>query len=458
MCGMSSSFFSSGEYCDRLPRRNLIQAGLGGLFGLSLPTLLGLQTRSIQAQSLQTQSGNGLATRERSVIFVALAGGPTQHETYDPKPDAPREYRGPFGVSATTLPGISFSDRMPRQAAIADRLAILRAVQHESGSHTSGSHFTQTGYYLQNPQTVDNEMPCIGSLVARVRGTRNGMPPFVSIRGALRYGRAAWLGSGYDPFVISSDPAARDFKVPNLNLVDGLTLDRLQDRERLLAGFDAGRKYYDRQATAGALDRFTRQAFETVGTDRVRQAFDLQREAEPTRQSYGMNSFGQGLLLARRLAERGVPFVSVNSGGWDNHGAKVCGFTLEESLRKRGPMFDSGIAALVTDLYQRGLDRDVLLICMGEFGRTPKVNNEAGRDHWGPLMSVLVSGGGLEVGQIVGGSDRHGGYPIDRPYRPENVLAMIYRHLGINPELTFADANGRPRYLLEERGLIRELL
>jgi len=302
-------------------------------------------------------------------------------------------------------------------------------------------------------------MPCIGSVIARVRGTnRVEMPPFVSIRGPLRYGRAAWLGSSYDPFVISGDPAGDDFEVPNLNLVDGLTLARLGDRRRLLADFDAGRKIYDRQATANALQGFTRQAFETVSTERVRRAFDLQREADPTRQSYGMNSFGQGLLLARRLVERGVPFVSVNSGGWDNHGAKVCGFTLEESLKKRGPRFDQGIASLVKDLYQRGLDRQVLLVCMGEFGRTPKINNEAGRDHWGPLMSVLISGGGLQVGQIIGASDRRGGYPLDRPYRPENVLAMIYRHLGINPEITLADANGRPRYLLEERGLIRELL
>ena len=206
------------------------------------------------------------------------------------------------------------------------------------------------------------------------------------------------------------------------------------------------------------MDQYTRQAYETVTSGRVRRAFDLSDEDQKTRELYGMNRFGQGLLMARRLAQNGVPFISINSGGWDNHGAKVCGFTLEDSLRKRGPSFDQGIAGLVTDIYQRGLDEKILVVCMGEFGRTPKVNSEAGRDHWGPLMSILISGGGLKVGQVIGASDSKGGYPSESPYRPENVLAMMYRHLGIDPGMTLIDSSGRPQYLLEERNLIRELI
>lgn len=438
------------KFCDGVTRRDMIRAGVSATGALSLPGIMKLQAAS------GAVPGDGT---NNSVIFVEMAGGPTQHETYDPKPSAPKEYRGPFGVIDTRLPGVQFSELMVRQAEVSDRLALVRSVHHKTGSHTIGSHLVQTGYYLQNSGNRDNDMPCIGSVVAKIRGANApAMPPFVSIPSRMRYGRAAWLGKSYNPFETGGKLATKNFKVPNLELISGINTDRLNDRRRLLTSFDAARKIIDNRGFATAQDSFIRQAFEMVTTNKVRDAFDLGREKQSTRELYGMNEFGQGLLLARRLAERGVPFVSVGAGGWDNHGQKVCGYTLEQSLNKRGPNFDRGVAALVTDLYRRGQDRNILLVCMGEFGRTPKVNSEAGRDHWGAVMTVLISAGGLQVGQVIGASDSKGGYPIAAPYGPHNVLAMIYRHLGIDPLLTFSDPAGRPRYVLEERGLIRELL
>lgn len=437
------------DYCDGVSRRSLIQAGLAGSFGLSMADL----------QRLQAEQGSSKDYGEHAVIYVFMGGGPTQHETYDPKPAAPAEYRGPFGVVRTTHAGICFSEYMTRQAQVTDRVSVIRSIQHNSGSHTSGTHYAQTGYYLREPNTKLNEMPNVGSVISRVRGANHpAMPPYVSLEGRLRYGDAAWLGGAHNAFTIDADVSQPTFKIPSVDLLEGITLDRLADRRKLLEGVDAKRRFYDRRGTADALDKFSRQAFETVSSGRVRTAFNLSEEDHKTRDLYGMSRFGQGLLLARRLAERGVPFISINSGGWDNHGAEVCGFTLEDSIKKRGPHFDQGIAGLVTDLYQRGLDRKILIVCMGEFGRTPKINQEAGRDHWGALMSILVSGGGLKVGQVIGASDSKGGYPIESPYRPENVLAMMYRHLGIDPAMTLQDANGRPRYLLEERAFIKELI
>ncbi len=438
------------DHCDGITRREVIRAGMAATGALSLPGIIELQAAHRNSESERSNN---------AVIFVEMAGGPTQHETYDPKPKAPREFRGPFGVINTTLPGVQFSELMSLQSRVTDRLALVRSVHHKTGSHTIGSHLVQTGYYLQNSSSGDNDMPCMGSVVAKVRGANTpAMPPFVSIPSSMRYGRAAWLGKSFNPFETGGKLTSKNFQVPNLELIKGISTSRLSERRRLLDGFDSTRRILDNRGFATAQDDFTRQAYEMVTTSSVRDAFDLKREDQATRDLYGNNEFGQGMLLARRLAERGVPFVTVGSGGWDNHGQKVCGFTLEQSLNKRGPNFDRGVAGLVTDLYRRGLDQKILLVCMGEFGRTPKVNSEAGRDHWGAVMTVLISGGGLQMGQVIGASDSRGGYPIASPYGPNNVQAMIYRHLGIDPSLTFPDPAGRPRYILEERRLIRELI
>lgn len=442
---------TSKEFCDGISRRGLIQAGLGGFIGLSMPELLRL--RAASAAGAAATAGDSPDT---AVIYLEQAGGPTQHETYDPKPSAAVEYRGPLGAVPTTLPGVAFCELMSKQAAIADRLAVIRSIHHRSSSHGTSSHMTQTGYYLNDNQNRNNEMPCIGSYAMRIRGANaKGVPAFVSIPQSMRYGRAAWLGKGNNPLETSRSADDKRFEVPNLTLLSGIDQERLTDRRNLLSGFDAARRIVDNHGAAQATDEFTRQAFEMVTGDAARRAFAIDEEDDATRDRYGRNSIGQNILLAKRLVERGVTFVTVRVntlGSWDDHGG------IEKRMRAKGPALDQAIASLVTDLYETGLHQKVMVVAMGEFGRTPRINKSAGRDHWGRVMSVLMSGGDLKVGQVVGASDSSGGVPVESPYRPENVLAMLYRHLGIDPSLTFHDNAGRPRYLLETRELINELV
>ncbi|MDA0588629.1 MAG: DUF1501 domain-containing protein [Planctomycetota bacterium] len=435
------------QFCDEISRRGLIQAGLGGVIGLSMPELLRLRASAAE------ENGTKLDT---AVIYLELAGGPTQHETYDPKPNAPAEYRGPLDSIETALPGVRFSQYMEKQAAIADKLAVIRSIHHDSGSHGTSSHMTQSGYYLSDRQVRDNEMPCIGSVTARLRGANaEGVPPFVSIPRLMRFGGAAWLGKGFNPFETGKSADAKDFQVPNLTLLNGLTSDRLADRRGLLSGFDSAKRIIDNRGAAEATDDFTRQAFDMVTGDAARAAFDIEAETVETRDRYGRNPLGQDILLARRLVERGVTFVTVRAntkGSWDDHTG------IADRMKAKGPFIDQGIAALVSDLYETGLAEKVMVVAMGEFGRTPRINKNAGRDHWGQVMSVMMSGGNLKVGQIVGASDSNGAVPAERPYRPENVLATLYHHLGIDPQLTFNDRSGRPRYILERRNVVHELV
>jgi hypothetical protein len=437
----------STEFCDGISRRGLIKAGLGGLIGLTLPELLQLRSEAAEASG---------SKQDTAVIYLELAGGPTQHETYDPKPMAPAEYRGPLSTVSTRLPGIHFSEYMSQQAQVADRLAVIRSIHHDSGSHGTSSHMTQTGYYLRDRQNRENEMPSAGSIAARLRGpNQDGMPAFASLPSSMRFGRAGWLGKGFNPFETGKSANTTNFQVPNLTLLSGMTTDRLDDRRALLSGFDASRRIIDNRGAAEATDDFTRQAFEMVTGDSARSAFDISEESAATRERYGQNPIGQDVLLARRLVERGVTFVTVRCstlGSWDDHTG------VADRMKAKGPGFDQAVAALVTDLYESGLAEQVMLVAMGEFGRTPRVNKSAGRDHWGQVMSVLMSGGNLRVGQVIGASDSTGAVPADSPYRPEHVLAMLYRHLGIDPQTTFQDNSGRPRYVLERRDLIPELI
>lgn len=429
---------------DRYPRRHLLHAGLGGMVGLSLPTL-----RRLQAESAL----DGAPAGKAAVIYVELAGGPTQHETYDPKPLAPVEVRGPLRAIPTTVAGIEFSELMAAQARIADRLAIIRSVTHNSGSHETSAHLAQTGWYLRNNQSRQNEMPCVGAIAAHVRGrSAPGLPAFVAIPRGMRFGGPAWLGAAFAPYETVNDANKAPFKVPNIGLARGLTPERLADRQGLLAELDRARRLHDTQGTTAAMDTLAAEAFEMLTGEGARKAFDIDKERGAIRDRYGRNPIGQSMLLARRLVEHGVMFVTVRVPGWDDHK------DIEKSMRGKGPRYDQAIAALVSDLVERGLDRDVLVVAMGEFGRTPKVNKTAGRDHWGRVMSVLMAGGGLRMGQVVGATDSTGAAATASPYRPQHVLAMIYRHLGIDPAMTLEDNAGRPWHLLAERGLIGELV
>lgn len=431
------------DCCDRVSRRNALKVGLLGLGSLSLADLLRLRADA----AAKPAAGDGA-----SVIYIELAGGPSHFETYDPKPDAPAEYRGPLSSVATKIPGARFSQYFTQQAKIAEKLAVIRSVWHPNGSHETSAHLTQTGYYLRDRQNRENEMPCVGAIAARVRGANaEGVPPYVAIPRVMRAGDAAYLGKGNNPFETGGDPSKKGFKVNNLALVKNMSLDRLADRRHLLTSLDSVQRIADARGASGAIDQFTEQAFEMVTGPRAREAFDIEREPDKVRKAYGNHVTGQSLLLARRLVEAGVTFVTVRVGGWDDHQQ------IASKIKAKAPAYDQGVAALVRDLHDRGLDRQVLVVAMGEFGRTPRVNRTAGRDHWGSAMSVLLAGGGLRTGQIVGATNSKGETPIESPYRPENVLAMLYRHLGIDPHATFNDFSGRPRYVLEEAGLIGEL-
>ena len=438
--------------CDRVSRRNFLSAGTLALGGLTLADLLRLQ-----ASAGESGSGKPAKRHAASVIFIEMAGGPSHFETYDPKPDAPAEYRGPLRSIATSLPGVRFCESLPRQAKLAKRLAVIRSIHHDSSAHETSAHLTQTGYYLRDRQNRENEMPSAGSVTAMLHGpNRPGVPAYVAIPRVMRSGSAAYLGPGFNPFETIADPGKPKFEVNNLSLVKGMSLQRLDDRRHLLTALDRTRRdvdaLVDRKGHAAAVDQFSEQAFELVTGKRARQAFDIDREDPRSRDRYGRNSTGQSMLLARRLVEAGVSFVTVRVGGWDDH------VDLAKKLRPRAADFDQAVAAILGDLYERGLERQVMLVAMGEFGRTPRFNKKKGRDHWGSVMSVMMAGGGLKVGQVVGASNRKGEVPAESPYRPENVLATVYRHLGIDTAQTFDDLAGRPRYVLEERGVIKELV
>lgn len=416
--------------------------------GVALPSLLAARSAA---------RSTGQRVNDTAVIQIWLGGGPSQFETYDPKPDAPAEYRGMFGAISTRLPGVQICDVLPRHAEVLDRAAILRSVYHNSGDHDAGMYFCVTG------KTTKNH-PATGSYVSRLRGANQpGLPAYVHLGFQpvtnlvfVPNFKASYLGGGYDPFYITDDPSEAKFQVPNLTLADGMTIDRLGNRRALLARFDRLRRKQDRSGAMQALDQFDRAAFEMVTGAAARNAFDLSQEDEATRARYGQHRWGQSCLLARRLVEAGVTFVTVNfdphSFSFDQHA------NIERGMRSAGPRMDAAIPSLIEDLYQRGLDRQVLLIVWGEFGRTPMINTAAGRDHWGQVMSVLISGGGLRMGQVIGSSNAKGEVPKDRPLTPYDVLAVMYRHLGIDPTTTFTDHAGRPQPLLNEGTVISELI
>lgn len=425
-------------------RRTLLKSGCLTLGGFSLGEILRLRAASAQTGELPENT---------AVIFVMLGGGPSQFETFDPKPEAPVEYRGPFGPIATSVAGVRFCELLPQLAASMNNLAIVRSVHHEQASHIA-MHIIETGYDLRNSaNSRTGEMPSVGSVVSRVRGRNpSGIPGYVAMPRLFAYAGPHWLGSEHQHFAVRDDPNADDFKVDNIELNEKLDLQRLQDRRSLSNRLDRLEQVRDLAGDADALDAFSQQAFDLITGDKAREAFAIDQEPDTLRDRYGRNSLGQRMLLARRLVEAGVPFVKVRMGDWDDHEK------LPDRIPQRALMFDTGLSTLLDDLRQRGMSRNVLVVAMGEFGRTPRVNAKAGRDHWPAVNSVLLAGGRFQMGQVIGSTDAKAARVSDAPYRPQNVLAMVYHHLGIDPARTFPDYSGRPRYVLEERRRIRELL
>jgi hypothetical protein len=415
-------------FCDGISRRNFLQLGAFGA-GLTLADMLKLQAA--------TPAGRTGATRAKSAIMIYLPGGPSHMDMYDLKPEAPAEFRGEFKPIATNVPGVQISEHFPMQARMWDKLACIRSIV--SADEHSDS-LVMTGKTQRENMTANH--PSFGSVVSRVRAQDSvEVPPFVSLRGMSRGTEPGFLGISHRPFS-PNGPG-----VENLRPLANVNADRQGERRSMLESFDGVRRDVD--ANIAGLDTFTTRAFDMIANGGVRNALNLDRENQATRQRYqGIESF----LTARRLVEAGVGCVTLSYGGWDTHGQNF------QSLRRQLPVLDRGLANLIQDLHDRGLQDDVVTIVWGEFGRTPRVNNNAGRDHWSPVMSCMIAGGGLRMGQAIGASTARGERPQDRRTTVPQVLSTIYRAIGIDPARTFPNGTGRPVHIVEDRESVRELV
>ncbi len=427
-----------------ISRRSLLKAGVLGMTGLTLPDLLRLRA---------ARAAEGSPTRDTSVILIWKGGGPSHLDMWDLKPEAPIEYRGDFKPIASNVPGILVGEHLPLSAQQMDKFSIVRSVTHPDSGHESASHYLLTGYRPTNDIPAQ-EMPSYGSISARVRGPRRpGLPAYVAVPSVPRSASAGYLGVAYNPFSVGNDPNDKNFSVRNLTLPNGITLDRLERRHGLLDTVDTFRRDSDRSGLMEGLDSFTRKAFEMVTSPAARAAFAIGSEDAQTRDLYGHTKLGQSLLLARRLVEAGVTFVTVDAGGWDTHANNF------EALKtKKLPEFDQAWAGLVQDMDRRGLMKDTLVLVWGEFGRTPRINKDAGRDHWPGAQSVVFAGGGHPRGMAIGSTDARAEGPKDRPLTPEDVLATMYHHLGIDRDHEFLNEAQRPLKILNSGSPIAELV
>lgn len=435
---------------DGLNRRNFLRAGTLSLGGLTIA--------QANQYSLLSQTENPKQP-SRSVILFWLDGGPTHMDTYDPKMRAPLEYRGPFKAIDSSISGITVSELCRQQSTIMDKVSLVRSVYHNNADHFAAAHWMWTGIHGSTASDQEPMYPSMGSVISKTCGpARSGMPPFVAVPYSATIGlrpgyqSAAYLGTSFDPFDTNSNPNSKEYHVPNLELPDNLTLPRIGDRRQLLGKLEQAKQNLDNLAASVEIDSFNRKALEMITGDRARRAFDIDQEPESSRLSYGRTTVGQSALLARRLVEEGVRFVSIHHGGWDNHSK------IEPAMKRLLPPLDQAVATLITDLQQRGMLDDVLVVVMGEFGRTPKVNPTAGRDHWGNAMSVLLAGGAIRGGQIVGATNIKGQHPVRRPVKPSDILATIYHQLGIPTHLQFTNRAGRPIPILGDGRVLSELV
>lgn len=443
--------------CAGMKRRSFLQAGFLGLAGLTAADLLRLQA---------AQAATGAPKKKTACILIWLDGGPPQHETYDPKPDAPAEYRGAYTARDTNVSGIRLCELMTEQAKHADKMAFLRSVHHDNGDHFAGAHMMLTGRWGATGADTKPRAPGIGSYVARVRGANaQGLPPYVGLQNLHSVGikpgyhGASWLGSQYNPFEADGHNNGKRIGTPTL-FRQKSDRTRLAHRRSLLEKVDSMRRSLENDPQITSTDHFTQLALHTLLAPEVREAFDLDAEPETVAAKYGDHHWARYTLLARRLVERGVTFVTVNMDGWDMHD------NIAEVVKGPAANMDRAIASLVADLGERGMLDHVMVVVMGEFGRTPRLNTmgvpgqtgKPGRDHWGQVMSVMIAGGGMRMGQVIGASDANGEYPKERPLTPGDVLATMYHHLGINPDQELPDRLGRPMKILPEGEVIRELI
>jgi hypothetical protein len=446
-------------------RRELLQVGYSGFLGLGLPSILAATQRPTAipaaAQPIATSPGE----KPRQVLIVFLTGAASHHDTFDMKPAAPAEVRGEFQPIATSVPGLQICEHLPQLAKRAHKYALVRSFSHSDNNHLMSTHYVLTGE-LQPGGFFDKvasrtDWPCYAAGVAYLRPPQDGIPSGVHLPTYLLEGPLTWpgqhaglLGAKYDPWQIVGDPNAANFKVDHLSLGGGLDVQRLADRQQLLSQVNQQQQRLAELAVSQRLSAERDLALSLLTSQRLSRAFELQHETVQTRDQYGRHTTGQSLLLARRLIEVGVPVVQVNIGrvqNWDNHGNIFP--TLKDRLL---PPLDQGVSALLDDLEQRGLLDNTLVAMFGEFGRTPKINNQKGRDHWGPCFFGLFAGGKVQAGKVIGKSDKEGAYPATKPYSPHYLGATIYQALGISPDTEVRDRLNRPVRL--NRGSVIESL
>ncbi len=430
-------------------RRNFLQLGLGALGGVGLSDILRLRSQAAAAKRIRPN--------DVRCILVWLDGGPSHYETFDPKPDAPKEIRGEFKSIKTKTPGVHFSEMMPKLAQVSDKLTIVRSIAHKQNNHGAGNHYMMTGRPTPVPVGCGAYVtfhPSYGSVVSYKRGMKRGMPPYISTPRMTRSGGPNFLGAQHAPFIIADNPDKKGFKVRDVSIPSVVDDGRATSRKALRESLDQLKRIDEAIARdpAVSFDEFYSQSFDLITSREAQAAFDIEQEAEKTREAYGRNDFGQRLLLARRLTEVGVPFVTISYGGWDDH-RKL----FENYKKNKAARLDQGLAALVSDLDQRGTLDNTLVIALGEFGRTPKINKNGGRDHWSFAMSVLMAGAGIPGGQVVGATDAKGYYASENIYSPEDFAASIYAKMGIDPSMILHDTADRPLQLVDHGYPIKEL-
>jgi hypothetical protein len=472
---MSTSF--ANRFCPGpVSRRSFLQIGGFSAAGLGLSDLL-------RYEAFGATEGSPYVKNDKSVIFVWLPGGMPHMETYDMKPDAPAEYRGVFAPIRTNVKGIEVCELLPMHAKVADKFAIVRSIQHEFADHGGAHKRMMTGRAPKTPTGTVNDAPAVASIVKKVIGnTGNGMPTSVAAVDRGRHGidtfafGPAWLGASQSPFIVAGDPSAADFKVDNIGVKQEMET-RLDDRLAMLQGMDRLRRDLDKSGVMSAMDSFNVQAMDMLTSAQVRDAFDLSKESDAVRDRYGRHAYGQRGLMARRLVEAGTRFVTLVwenpypgkpipancAYNWDSHAVNCDIFA---DCRWRMPSYDQALTALIEDLYARGLDEKVMLVVASDFGHTPKINTQRGnqskvmqpgRDHWPKAMSVLVSGGGAPMGQIIGATNAKGEEPVERILSPNDLWATVYRHLGIDYNTYLRNLEGLPMQILPFGKPIEEL-
>ena len=429
-------------YCGP-SRRDFVRAG--ALAGLSLPALLRAEAIAASKQGGSLAKG----ARAKSVVLVYLGGGLSHHDSFDPKPEAPEDIKGKYGTTETVVPGLRISDKLPLMAKVMNKIALVR-----SGAHNTDHHETATNWVLSGRfGTPFGDYPAIGAVVAHETGFTGALPPYVAVPRNPSFtwelGKSAFLGGRYESFK-AGDPNQADYKVQDLT-AGGVGAKQAARRDTLLKAVDGLAKRVEGNDQIATYDEFHARAREMVLSTEARTAFAIDRETEKVRDRYGRNSAGQSMLLARRLVESGVRFVTVNYGGWDHH-AKIF-----ESLDKKLPEFDRAVSALVEDMHVRGVFENTLLVVMGEFGRGPKINKDAGRDHWGPAASLLFAGAGVKPGFVLGKTDKQGAYTTQRPVSPADVAFTILDAVGIDPRKQLVAPDGRPIEILDQGDAVKEL-